>query len=116
MKVGDTATLRRVFGANADSDVTQVLPAIMIGQMFSTLLGMTLPGPGTRYLKQSLTFADRPHHGETLCAIVTISRLRTEKRLADVATTCRGEDGRDICTGRALVKYPQTVAPEGQTP
>ncbi|MGV6820166.1 MAG: phosphate acetyltransferase [Parvularcula sp.] len=115
MKIGDTATLRRVYEETADRKNRPDLPAIMIGAMFSTLLGTQLPGPGTRYLKQSLTFSAHPGYGEVLQATVTLTRLRPEKRLADLTTTCCGEDGRVLCSGRALVKYPQPLEAKDQT-
>ncbi|MES1932485.1 hypothetical protein T35B1_07741 [Salinisphaera shabanensis T35B1] len=43
--------------------------------------------------------------GETLTVEVRVSRLRRDKALVDLDTTCTGGDGRTICSGRALVLF-----------
>lgn len=37
-------------------EVRRVVPEPLIAGLFSTLLGVRLPGPGTNYLKQELGF------------------------------------------------------------
>ncbi|RME67323.1 MAG: phosphate acetyltransferase, partial [Alphaproteobacteria bacterium] len=61
------------------------------------------PGSGTNYLKQESMFLAPARVGETLTARLEITRIRADKPLVDLVTTCRGEDGRLICRGRALV-------------
>lgn len=73
------------------------------GALFSYLLGVHLPGSGTNYLKQELCFLAPAPLDQTLTARVEITRLRPEKHLADLATTCRTENGTLVCEGRALV-------------
>jgi acyl dehydratase len=79
------------------------VPEPLIGALFSCLLGMELPGLGTNYLKQETHWHADARIGETLTARVEITRIRPEKHLVDLATTCTGEDGRTIASGRALV-------------
>ena len=79
------------------------VPEPLIAALFSYLLGMRLPGPGTNYLKQDLRFHAPAPTGTDLTARVEITRLRPEKHLVDLATTCRLPDGTLICEGRALV-------------
>jgi 3-hydroxybutyryl-CoA dehydratase len=79
----------------------------LIGYMFplatiSTLLGMTLPGKGTNYLKQITQWHEVMRASETLTGDVTITRLRPDKGIVDLATTVTA-NGRIIATGRALV-------------
>ncbi len=40
---------------------------------------------------------------QALTARVRITRMRPEKHLVDLATTCHAADGTLICDGRALV-------------
>ena len=47
--------------------------------------------------------------GEELTARVEITKMRPEKYLVDLKTTCLGADGRVICEGHALV-YVRDVA------
>lgn len=79
------------------------VPEPLIGALFSYLLGVELPGFGTNYLKQEMTFEAAAAPGRPLTATVEITRLRPEKHLADLATICTDADGTVICHGRALV-------------
>ncbi|WP_346908265.1 phosphate acetyltransferase [uncultured Roseibium sp.] len=89
--------------AGLDGDAPKTVPGPLIGALFSYLLGVKLPGPGTNYLKQDMRFlADAPL-GEALTASVTITRLRPEKHLVDLETVCVTEGGTRVCEGRALV-------------
>ena len=111
MKIGDTAALTRTF---SDADMTAWMalagqpagagvPRPLIAALFSKLLGVELPGPGTNYLKQDIEWLAEASLGAVLEARVTITRLRPEKHLVDLETVCRIRGGAEICRGRALV-------------
>lgn len=113
MKMGDQATVTRTYGqielegycrlAGLGGPIPNTVPEPLIGGLFSYLLGAKLPGFGTNYLKQQMDFLAPAEVGEPLTATVTITRLRPEKQLVDLATVCRNGDGRIVCEGRALV-------------
>ncbi|MGE4336628.1 MAG: MaoC/PaaZ C-terminal domain-containing protein [Pigmentiphaga sp.] len=100
--VADLATWAGLAGL---SRAPETVPGPLIGALFSYLLGERLPGHGTNYLKQSLDFHDTARPDEPLRAAVTISRLRGDKALVDLDTSCHGADGRTLCSGRALVRF-----------
>lgn len=113
MKLGDNASVTRTYGpddvdgyrrlAGLAGPAPETIPEPLIGGLFSYLLGAELPGFGTNYLKQHMEFRAAAKLGEPLTATVTITGLRPDKHLVDLATVCRTEDGRIICEGRALV-------------
>lgn len=111
MKIGDFAEVTRSYAADdltAFADLAGTrrvdhVPEPLIGALFSYLLGVKLPGFGTNYLKQEMRFLEAAPFDLPLTARVEIIRLRPEKHLVDLATTCRAPDGRLICEGRALV-------------
>lgn len=112
MKVGDSVTVTRTFSLRDLEDYTGLsghkisgdqVPEPLLGALFSYLLGVKLPGLGTNYLKQKTRFPQTARIGETLTAQVEITRLRPDKQLVDLATTCQGADGRLVASGRALV-------------
>ena len=112
MKVGDSVTVKRMFSLQDLQDYTALsghtvsgeqIPEPLLGALFSYLLGVKLPGLGTNYLKQETRFPQTARIGETLTAQVEIARLRPDKQLVDLATTCQGTDGRLVASGRALV-------------
>ncbi len=116
--LGQCATIRRTFTAAGlaeyralanlpVADVTDEgraeIPGPLLGALFSYLLGTTLPGPGTNYLKQRLSYPAPAYTGEELTATVEIVRLRPEKELVNLRTICVAPDGRVACEGEALV-------------
>lgn len=113
MRVGDYAETRRsytpgdiaAFQALAGDTGTapDAVPEPLIGALFSYLLGVDLPGFGTNYLKQEMQFERPAPISVPLIARVEITRLRPDKHLVDLATTCRDAGGTVYCRGRALV-------------
>lgn len=112
MKVGDIASAVRAFSGEDAAALAELggpgaadgfTPEPLVGALISRLLGVELPGPGANYLKQETQFLRRAPLGEPLTAEVRITRLRPEKRLVDLETTCTDTSGRVICHGRALI-------------
>ena len=111
MSPGDHAAITRrfterdiaEFAALSGASPAEGVPEPLIAALFSRVLGVDLPGPGTNYLKQTLRLLAPAPVGQPLTARVTITRLRPEKHLVDLATTCHAADGTLICEGRALV-------------
>ncbi len=79
------------------------VPGGLLGGLFSFLLGTRLPGRGTNWLKQRLAFPAPCYAGEEITARVEIVRLRPEKDLVNLRTTCTTSDGRIVCEGESLV-------------
>jgi hypothetical protein len=122
--VGMSAEARRAFAAaelTAYADLTgdtrggDGVPEPLIGALFSYLLGVRLPGPGTNYLRQRLTFHTAARPGEELTARVEVTRVRPDKALVNLTTTCHGTDGRLIADGEALVLVVDTGAAPGES-
>lgn len=114
MKLDDSVSIERVFSSKdvknfealSNMDVAPgAVPEPMIAALFSYLLGVRLPGPGTNYLKQSLDFSGKALIDERLSATIKVTRLRSDKHLADFETVCRNAKDEIICSGRALVRY-----------
>lgn len=112
MKVGDSVEVTRIFSMQDLQDYTELsshdvtggqVPEPLIGALFSYLLGVKLPGLGTNYLKQETRFQTPANIGEALTARVEITRIRPDKQLIDLATTCFRADGKIAASGRALV-------------
>lgn len=90
--------------SGTDPATLDSVPEPLIAALFSYLLGVRLPGAGTNYLKQEMRFLAPAPLDRPLTARVEITRLRPDKHLVDLRTTCRdAEDGTLICDGRALV-------------
>lgn len=112
LRLGDFKEMTRVF-TQADIALYKKLgggeviegevPALLINAMFSTLLGVDLPGRGTNYLKQETDYPSTAKIGDKITARVEITRIREDKKIVDLSTTCWSDKGDLIATGRALV-------------
>ncbi|MCP5094365.1 MAG: oxidoreductase [Chloroflexi bacterium] len=80
-----------------------MVPNGLLAGMFSDLLGTQVPGRGTNWLKQRLVFPQPAYVGDEITAVVTISRIRPEKSLVNLQTTCSTATGDVVCWGEALV-------------
>ncbi|MBB4302668.1 phosphotransacetylase/acyl dehydratase [Rhodobium orientis] len=77
--------------------------------LFSGLLGTRLPGPGTIYLSQNLTFVAPLHVGDTVTATIRVAdKSRTEKGHERVTfdCSCDNQNGDPVITGTAVVIPP----------
>jgi len=111
-QIGQAASLRRTFTANDLAEYASLagiagelmsVPGPLLSGMFSCLMGTELPGRGTNWLKQKLAFPVPARVGEEITATVEIVRLRPDKDLVNLRTTCVNHAGVVVCEGEALV-------------
>lgn len=69
--------------------------------LFSTLLGNILPGYGTIFLSQEVTFLAPVRIGDTITARVEVVELLAEKNRAKFRTTCVNQDETVVVDGFA---------------
>jgi len=119
VKLGDSAEVTRSVCSRDLSDYTtlsqhvisgDLVPEPLIGALFSYLLGVQLPGNGANYLKQETQFHGAARVDDALTARVEITRIRPEKHLVDLSTTCKDSNGQLIASGRALVSVRDVTA------
>jgi len=80
----------------------------MLGAGFiSAVLGTRLPGPGTIYLSQSLSFKAPVHIGDTVTARVEVVELTVDKNRVRLHTTCADQSGKILLDGEAVVLAPK---------
>ena len=80
-----------------------LLPAGLI----SAVLAMQLPGPGTIYMKQELTFLAPVMIGDTITAVVEVAGTDVEKNRVTLTTRCINQDDVVVIDGTALVSPPK---------
>jgi acyl dehydratase len=118
LRIGSRAERRRAFdvaGVAAYRDLSGDrglgfgepggVPGPLLAGMISDLLGTELPGPGTMWMKQEMRFPAAAPIGVEVVATVEVTRLRPEKGLVDLATSC-AVGGAEVLDGRALVLVP----------
>lgn len=109
--VGNSASISKTFTIN---DVEEFAKAAIFGQrivhgmlvasLFSGLLGDKLPGKGTIYLGQTLSFTAPVPIGEKVTASVEIINIRKDKPIVTLRTLCIDSKGQTVIDGEATVK------------
>lgn len=69
----------------------------------SATLANDLPGPGTLYLNQTLTFTLPVFPGDTITATVKVISVRPDKPIVTLSTVCTNQDGEVVLEGGAIV-------------
>jgi len=75
--------------------------------LISAVLANELPGPGTIYLGQTVTFKAPVFIGDVITAVVEVTAYREARRIATFKTTCVNQDGVTVVEGEATVLAPE---------
>ena len=127
LKVGDKATLSKAF---TESEVAQyanmslddnpvhlnrefaettvfgqrIVHGMLVASLFSGLVGARLPGHGTIYLGQNISFKAPVFIDEQVEASVEVVKIRDDKPIVTLRTLCVKSDGTIAVAGEAVVK------------
>ena len=89
------------------------------GALISAVLGTELPGPGTIYLNQSLSFRRPVGLGDTVTVRVTVKEKLPKGKRLKIDCECLNQDGEIVVKGEAeviaptkKVRRPRVVLPE----
>ena len=88
---------------------TRIAHGMLAAGFISATLANQLPGPGTIYLKQDLSFRAPVRIGDTITAQVEILELNVEKNRVKLKTTCTNQEGVVVLSGEALVSPPKAA-------
>jgi 3-hydroxybutyryl-CoA dehydratase len=88
---------------------TRIAHGMLTAGLVSAIIGTKLPGPGTIYLKQDLTFKAPVRYNDTITARVEIEKQIVEKNRLVLKTTCTNQDGILVLDGSALVIAPREL-------
>ncbi|MEM9395332.1 MAG: bifunctional enoyl-CoA hydratase/phosphate acetyltransferase [Pseudomonadota bacterium] len=95
---------------DGDGATEAIAPGMWIASLISSVLGNTLPGPGTVYKSQTLEFLGQAHAGETLTIKVDVLD-KGEDRSVTLGTRVESESGTCLVQGTAVVQAPLAVVP-----
>ena len=86
---------------------TRIAHGMLSAGFISAIIANQLPGPGTIYLKQDLSFLAPVHIGDTITGRVEVIELNAEKNRVRLKTTCSNQDGVIVISGEGLVSPPK---------
>jgi len=87
----------------------RIAHGLLTAGLISAVLGTKLPGPGTIYLDQSLSFKKPVYFGDTITAKVTITEKINDKNIVFCETICLNQKDQVVLTGIAKVMPPKKV-------
>lgn len=71
--------------------------------LISSVLANKLPGTGTVYLSQTLSFVAPVYPGDTVTARVTVTKVREDKPIVTLETVCVNQRDETVIKGEAVV-------------
>lgn len=74
--------------------------------LISAVLGTKLPGVGSIYLNQTLSFRRPVKVGDTITATLTVTQKNTAKKWVTLACKVTNQEGKTIVTGESQVVAP----------
>jgi 3-hydroxybutyryl-CoA dehydratase len=81
----------------------RIAHGLLIAAFISAAIGMKLPGPGTIYLGQRISFKRPVRIGDTITARVEVIDKDDEKQHITLKTTCTNQEGKVVLDGDALI-------------
>jgi acyl dehydratase len=77
----------------------RVLHGMLTASIFSTMVGMLIPGPGAIYRSQSLTFLRPVHVGDTVTAHFVIRAVDRARHRLEIDSWIENEAGERVIEG-----------------
>jgi 3-hydroxybutyryl-CoA dehydratase len=87
----------------------RIAHGMLIGGFISAVLGTKLPGPGGILIEQTLRYLSPVYPGEALEITAEVVEYQQDKGVVVLKTTCCDSSGRELVTGRAVLKVPLQV-------
>jgi 3-hydroxybutyryl-CoA dehydratase len=126
LEMGDKATFRKTItdgdismfaGATGDTnpyhfdDVyaskgrfkKRIAHGMLVTGLISTVLGTCLPGPGTIYLSQTISFKKPVFIGDTITAVAEVTNIHETKPIVTMTTNCYNQNDEPVVEGEAVV-------------
>jgi 3-hydroxybutyryl-CoA dehydratase len=88
----------------------RIVHGMLTASMISALLANELPGAGSIYLSQTLSFKAPVYLGDTITATVEVMEYRARSRATTLKTACHNQDGVLVLEGEAVVLAPQILS------
>jgi 3-hydroxybutyryl-CoA dehydratase len=85
----------------------RIAHGMLVAGTISAVLGTRLPGPGAVYLGQTLQFRAPVFLGEAITARVEVIKVREDKPVITLRTTCRNARGELVIEGEAVLLAPR---------
>lgn len=86
---------------------SRIVHGMLVGSLFSAILGTKLPGLGSIYTNQTLKFLRPVYLNEEITATVTVKELMIEKNRVILDCVATNEKGEVVLVGEATIMPPR---------
>ncbi len=86
---------------------TRIAHGMLSASFISTVIGTMLPGPGTIYMSQEVSFLAPVKIGDTVTAIVEVAEIMADKKRVRLKTYCINQKNKTVVDGEAIVSPPR---------
>ena len=86
---------------------TRIVHGMLTASLISTVVGTMLPGPGTVYMRQEVSFLAPVKFGDTITAIAEVAEIIADKKRVRLKTYCINQENQTVVDGEALVSPPR---------
>ena len=88
---------------------TRIAHGMLSASFISTVIGTMLPGPGSIYMHQEVSFLAPVIFGDTITAVVEVAEIVADKKRVLLKTYCVNQDNTTVVDGEALVSPPRAA-------
>lgn len=88
---------------------TRIAHGMLSAGLISTVIGNKLPGTGSIYVKQDLSFLAPVRIGDTITARVEVIEIIAEKNRVRLKTTCVNQEDTQVLDGEAVISPPKPL-------
>ena len=86
---------------------TRIAHGMLSAGFISTAIGTKLPGTGSIYISQTLSFLTPVRIGDTITARVEVIEIMAGKNRVRLKTVCVNQEGTQVLDGEAVVSPPK---------
>lgn len=81
----------------------KIAHGMLIGSFISNVIGTRMPGEGSIYMKQEMTFLRPVYYGDRITVEIALKALQKDRNRAVLSTDCYNQKGEKVLAGEALV-------------
>lgn len=84
----------------------RVVHGMLVASLISTTIARHLPGEGSIYIGQNVSFVKPVYFGDTIIATVEVIKIVTSKNRIHLKTVCTNQMGVIVIKGEAIISPP----------
>jgi 3-hydroxybutyryl-CoA dehydratase len=88
----------------------RIVHGFLVGSLISAILGNKMPGNGSIYLSQAMSFKRPVYLNDEVTCVVEIMEIISEKSIYKLSTNCYNSNNEIVIEGNAVIKWMPATA------